>query len=108
MKASAEDVAALKARLDGRQASRREQLLHWDEDMAAGVRNHSRVDIDGMQLISQGGKLWLVRKAEIPQMMRRGKRAEARMLARMAALAATQNWLFLLAFGFAVFAAIIP
>lgn len=105
MRAKAEDVAALKERLVGRQAARREKLLHWDEDMAAGVKRHSRVDIDGMQLVSQGGKLWLVPKTEIPRIKRRGKRAEARMLARMAARAAAQNWLFLLVFGFAVFAA---
>lgn len=48
MRARAEDVRAMKARLDGRQALRREQLLHWDEDMAAAVKSHSRVDIDGM------------------------------------------------------------
>lgn len=105
MKARAEDVRAMKARLNGRQASRREQLLHWDEDMAAGVRNHSRVDIDGMQLVSQDGKLWLVPKAEIPRMLRRGKRAEAGMVARMAAGAVARNWLFLLVLGMATLAA---
>lgn len=105
MKARAEDVRAMKARLGGRQAARREQLLHWDEDMAAGVRNHSRVDIDGMQLVSQGGKLWLIPKAEIPRMLRRGKRAEAGMVARMAAGAVARNWLFLLVLGMATLAA---
>lgn len=105
MKARAEDVRAMKARLNGRQASRREQLLHWDEDMAAAVRNHSRVDIDGMQLVSQDGKLWLVPKAEIPRMLRRGKRAEAGMVARMAAGAVARNWLFLLVLGMATLAA---
>lgn len=106
MKARAEDVRAMKARLNGRQASRREQLLHWDEDMAAAVRNHSRVDIDGMQLVSQDGKLWLVPKAEIPRMLRRGKRAEAGMVARMAAGAVARNWLFLLVLGMATLAAV--
>lgn len=105
MKARAEDVRAMKARLNGRQATRREQLLHWDEDMAAAVRNHSRVDIDGMQLVSQDGKLWLVPKAEIPRMLRRGKRAEAGMVARMAAGAVARNWLFLLVLGMATLAA---
>ena len=105
MRARAEDVRAMKARLGGRQAARREQLLHWDEDMAAAVRNHSRVDIDGMQLVSQDGKLWLVPKAEIPRMLRRGKRAEAGMVARMAAGAVARNWLFLLVLGMATLAA---
>lgn len=105
MKARAEDVRAMKARLGGRQAARREQLLHWDEDMAAAVRNHSRVDIDGMQLVSQDGKLWLIPKAEIPRMLRRGKRAEAGMVARMAAGAVARNWLFLLVLGMATLAA---
>lgn len=104
MKARAEDVRAMKARLGGRQAARREQLLHWDEDMAA-VKSHSRVDIDGMQLVSQDGKLWLVPKAEIPRMLRRGKRAEAGMVARMAAGAVARNWLFLLVLGMATLAA---
>lgn len=106
MKARAEDVRAMKARLNGRQATRREQLLHWDEDMAAAVRNHSRVDIDGMQLVSQDGKLWLVPKAEIPRMLRRGKRAEAGVVARMAAGAVVRNWLFLLVLGMATLAAV--
>ena len=106
MKARAEDVRAMKARLNGRQASRREQLLHWDEDMAAAVKSHSRVDIDGMQLVSQDGKLWLVPKAEIPRMLRRGKRTEAGMVARMAARAMAQNWLFLLVLGMATLAAV--
>ena len=105
MKARAEDVRAMKARLNGRQASRREQLLHWDEDMAAAVKSHSRVDIDGMQLVSQDGKLWLVPKTEIPRMLRRGKRTEAGMVARMAAGAVARNWLFLLVLGMATLAA---
>lgn len=105
MRARAEDVRAMKARLDGRQALRREQLLHWDEDMAAAVKSHSRVDIDGMQLVSQDGKLWLVQRAEIPQMLRRGKRTEAGMIARMAAGAVVRNWLFLLVLGMATLAA---
>lgn len=105
-RADNEEVRALRERLGQKQAARREKLLHWDEDMAAGVRNHSRVDIDGMQLVSQGGKLWLIPKAEIPRMQRRGKRAEAGMIAAMAARAAARNWLFLLVLGMATLAAV--